>query len=250
MSALDILLIVGAGIAAGTINAVVGSGSLITFPTLLALGYAPVVANVSNTIGLVPGSISGAVGYRDKLAGKRRVVGRLAPWCAGGALAGGLLLLSLPDAVFEGVVIVLIAIALVLVVIQPWLTRRLRAGQGVSRHAAWALPLGLTATSMYGGYFGAAQGVLFIAVLGILLTDDLQEANAFKNVLAAVVNGAAAVLFIAVSEPDWAVVGLLAGASTLGGFIGARVGKRLPPALLRLVIIAIAVLAIARVATR
>jgi uncharacterized protein len=250
MSGLDILLIVGAGLAAGTINAVVGSGSLITFPTLLALGYAPVVANVSNTIGLVPGSVSGAIGYRDKLAGKGRAVGKLAPWCAAGALAGGLLLLTLPDAVFEGVVIVLIGIALVLVVIQPGLTRRLRAGQGVGRHAAWALPLGLFATSMYGGYFGAAQGVLFMAVLGILLTDDLQEANAFKNVLAAIVNGTAAVLFIAVSEPDWVVVGLLAGASTVGGFIGARVGKRLPPALLRLVIIAIALLAIAKVATR
>jgi len=250
MSGLDILLIVGAGLAAGTINAVVGSGSLITFPTLLALGYPPVVANVSNTIGLVPGSISGAIGYRDKLAGKGRVVGKLAPWCAAGALAGGLLLLTLPDAVFEGVVIVLIGIALVLVVIQPGLTRRLRAGQGAGRHAAWALPLGLFATSMYGGYFGAAQGVLFLAVLGILLTDDLQEANAFKNVLAAIVNGTAAVLFIAVSEPDWVVVGLLAGASTVGGFIGARVGKRLPPALLRLVIIAIALLAIAKVATR
>ena len=250
MSAIDILLIVGAGIAAGTINAVVGSGSLITFPTLLALGYAPVVANVSNTLGLVPGSISGALGYRDKLVGKGRAVGRLAPWCAAGALTGGLLLLSLPEAVFEGVVIVLIAIALLLVLIQPWLTRRLRSGQGVGRHAAWALPLGLVATSMYGGYFGAAQGVLFIAVLGILLTDDLQEANAFKNVLAAVVNGTAAILFIAVSDPDWAVVGLLAGASTMGGVIGARVGKRLPPAILRLVIIAIALLAIARVATR
>lgn len=250
MSALEVLLIVGAGIAAGTINAVVGSGSLITFPTLLALGYAPVVANVSNTLGLVPGAISGAIGYRDKLVGKARAIARLAPWCAAGALAGGLLLLTLPDAVFEGVVIVLIALALVLVLVQPALARRLRAGEGVGRHAAWALPVGLLATSMYGGYFGAAQGVLFMAVLGILLTDDLQEANAFKNVLAAIVNGTAAILFIAVSEPDWAVVGLLAGASTVGGQIGARVGKRLPPALLRLLIIAIAVAAIARVATR
>lgn len=250
MSAIEALLIVLGGIAAGTINAVVGSGSLITFPTLLALGYAPVVANVSNTLGLVPGSISGAIGYRDKLVGKAGAVARLAPWCAVGALAGGLLLLTLPDAVFEGVVIVLIALALLLVLVQPALTRRLREGAGAGRHAAWALPLGLTATSMYGGYFGAAQGVLFLAVLGILLTDDLQEANAFKNVLAAIVNGTAAILFIAVSEPDWAVVGLLAGASTVGGQIGARVGKRLPPTLLRALIIVIAVVAIARVATR
>ena len=208
------------------------------------------MANVSNTLGLIPGSISGAIGYRDKLVGKARAVARMVPWCAAGALTGGLLLLTLPDSVFEGVVIVLIALALVLVLVQPALTRRLRAGEGVGRHAVWALPIALFATSMYGGYFGAAQGVLNLAVLGILLTDDLQEANAFKNVLVAIVNGTAAILFVVVSEPDWAVVGLLAGASTVGGLIGARVGKRLPPALLRLVIIAIAVVAIARVASR
>ncbi|HTE55135.1 MAG TPA: sulfite exporter TauE/SafE family protein [Kofleriaceae bacterium] len=250
MGAVDILLVVGAGLLAGTINAVVGSGSLITFPTLLALGYPPVVANVSNTIGLVPGSISGAIGYRDKLAGQARTIARLAPWCAGGAVVGGLLLLALPDAVFEGIVIALVALALLLVIIQPRLTRRLRERGGVARHARWMLPGGLFATSMYGGYFGAAQGVLFMAVLGILLTDDLQQANAVKNVLAAIVNGAAAVLFIIASEPDWAVAGLLAGGSIVGGQIGALAGKRLPPLALRLVIIAIAITAIARVASR
>jgi uncharacterized protein len=250
MGLVDILLIVAAGVAAGTINAVVGSGSLVTFPTLLALGYPPVVANVSNTIGLVPGSISGAIGYRDKLVGKRRVIARLVPWCATGAVVGGLLLLALPDAVFEGIVVALIALALVLVIVQPRLTRLLREREGVAGHARWMLPLALFGTSMYGGYFGAAQGVLYIAVLGILLTDDLQEANAFKNVLAAVVNGAAAVLFIFASEPDWPAVGLLAAGSVVGGQIGALVGKRLPPLLLRLVIIAIAIIAIARVLSR
>jgi uncharacterized protein len=250
MGIVDILLIVAAGVAAGTINAVVGSGSLVTFPALLALGYPPVVANVSNTIGLVPGSISGAIGYRDKLAGKGRVIARLLPWCASGAVLGGVLLLALPDAVFEGVVVALIGLALVLVVAQPRLTRRLRARGGVSGHARWMLPAALFGTSMYGGYFGAAQGVLFIAALGILLTEDLQEANAVKNVLAAVVNGAAAVLFMIASEPDWTAAGLIAIGSIAGGQIGAMVGKKLPPALLRLVIIAIAVTAIARVVSR
>jgi uncharacterized membrane protein YfcA len=247
MGVVDLVLIFAAGLVAGTINAVVGSGSLITFPTLLALGYPPVVANVSNTIGLVPGSVSAAIGYRQKLAGMARTIWKLVPWCAGGALVGGLLLLALPDAVFEGVVVVLIALALVLVLVQPRLTRRLRERGGGAGHARWMLPAGLFGTSMYGGYFGAAQGVLFIAVLGILLTDDLQAANAVKNVLAAVVNGAAAVLFMIASTPDWRVVGLIACGSIVGGQIGALVGKRLPPLVLRLVIVAIAVTAIVRV---
>lgn len=249
MDALEIIAIVAAGVAAGTINTVVGSGSLITFPALLALGYPPVVANISNTIGLVPGSISGSIGYREKLKGMSRTLWLLAPWCAVGALVGGLLLLALPDSVFEGVVVVLIALAIVLVLIQPKVTSWLRRRGGVPHHARWMLPAGLFATSVYGGYFGAAQGVLFIAALGILLTEDLQQANAVKNVLAGVVNATAAVFFIIFAEPNWAVVGLIAAGSVIGGQIGALVGKRLPPFVLRLVIVVIGIAAIVRVAT-
>jgi uncharacterized protein len=246
MGAADSILVFVAGLVAGTMNAVVGSGSLVTFPTLLALGYPPVVANVSNTIGLVPGSISGAIGYRDKLAGMSPTIWRLAPWCAGGALTGGLLLLALPDAVFEVVVVVLVALALVLVLLQPLLNRRLRERGSQSQHARWMLPIALFATGIYGGYFGAAQGVLFMAALGILLTQDLQQANAVKNVLAAIVNGAAAVLFIFASDPDWAVAGLIALGSVVGGQIGAVAGKKLPPLALRLVIVAVGLTAIVR----
>jgi len=245
MGAADVILIFAAGLVAGTMNAVVGSGSLVTFPTLLALGYPPVVANVSNTIGLVPGSVSGAIGYREKLRGMSRPIGRLVPWCAGGALVGGVLLLALPDTVFETIVIALIALAIVLVLAQPLLLRE----RGTNRRTTWMLPVAMAAASVYGGYFGAAQGVIYIAILSILLTEDLQLANAIKNVLAAVVNGAAAVLFAFASEPNWTVVGLIAAGSIVGGQLGARVGRKLPPALLRVVIVAVGIAAIIKVLT-
>ncbi|HYU15370.1 MAG TPA: sulfite exporter TauE/SafE family protein, partial [Candidatus Acidoferrum sp.] len=222
-------MIFAAGLVAGTMNAFVGSGSLITFPTLLALGYPPMVANVSNTIGLVPGSISGAIGYREKLAGLSGMIWRLVPWCAAGALLGGGLLLALPAAVFEAVVVALIALAILLVLVQPRIMRGRRERGEAPRHVRWTLLALLFGTSMYGGYFGAAQGVLFIAVLGILVTDDLHVANAMKNVLAAVVNGAAALLFVIAARPDAAVAGLIAAGSLIGGHVGARVGQRLPP---------------------
>jgi uncharacterized membrane protein YfcA len=232
---------------AGTMNSLVGSGSLVTYPTLIALGYPPIVANVSNTIGLVPGSIAAAIGYREKLAGLSGTIWRMVPWCAAGALLGGGLLLALPAEVFEVVVVALIALAVLLVLIQPRLVRGRRARGKPPRHVRWALPAFLFGTSIYGGYFGAAQGVLFIAVLGILVTEDLHQANAIKNVLAAVVNGAAALLFIAVAKPDAAVAGLIAAGSLVGGHLGALVGKRLPPLVLRLAVVAIGIAAIVRV---
>jgi hypothetical protein len=152
--------------------------------------------------------------------------------------------------VFEGVVVVLIALALILVALQARLTRWLRGREGESRHGRWLLPVGLFAISMYGGYFGAAQGILFIAVLGILVTDDLQRANAIKNILAAVVNGAAAVLFIATAELDWAAAAIIAAGSIIGGQLGARIGRKLPPVALRCAIIAIGLTAIVRIVTR
>jgi uncharacterized membrane protein YfcA len=243
-------VIFAAGLVAGTMNAVVGSGSLITFPALLALGYPAVTANVSNTIGLVPGSVSGAIGYRAELAGQSGTAWRLSPWCAGGALVGGVLLLALPAAVFEGIVIVLIALAVLLVALQGRLARWLRGREGESRHARWLLPAALFGISVYGGYFGAAQGILFMGVLGILVTDDLQRGNAIKNILAAVVNGAAALLFVVTAEPDWLAVALLAAGSVIGGQLGARLGRRLPPLVLRLAIIAIGLTAIIRILTR
>ena len=241
MSVLAALAILGVGLAAGTINTIVGSGSLISFPTLLALGYPPVVANVSNTVGLVTGSISGAIGYRRELEGQRPRVRVLGVASLTGGLAGGLLLLALPASVFENVVPVLILIACVLVALQPRLAAR-RAADGPARpHGGPWLFVGVFATGVYGGYFGAAQGVILIALLGIFIDDGLQRLNALKNVLAALVNGIAAVLFILFADVDWAVAGLLGAGAVCGGQLGARLGRRIPAGWLRAVIVVVGV---------
>ena len=240
MSVLAALAILGVGLAAGTINTIVGSGSLITFPTLLALGYPPVVANVSNTVGLVTGSISGAIGYRRELEGQRPRVRVLGVASLTGGLAGGLLLLALPASVFENVVPVLILIACVLVAFQPRLAARMAARPARPHGGPW-LFVAVFATGVYGGYFGAAQGVILIALLGIFIDDGLQRLNALKNVLAALVNGIAAVLFIVFADVDWAVAGLLGAGAVCGGQLGARLGRRIPAGWLRAVIVVVGV---------
>jgi uncharacterized membrane protein YfcA len=250
MGFLEAVAIFAAGMAAGTINTVVGSGTLITFPVLLAFGYAPVVANVSNTVGLVPGSAAGAVGYRRELSGQRRRVLWLACASLSGGVIGAVLLLSLPASAFEAIVPVFIAIALVLIVIQPrlsaWLTRhRPRARTQLGPAAT----LSVGAAGIYGGYFGAAQGVLLIGMLGIALNDSLQRINAAKNVLAGLVNGLAAVVFILATHIDWGVAGLIAAGSIIGGQVGARVGKRLPPWGLRVLIVCVGTAALVKLLT-
>jgi uncharacterized membrane protein YfcA len=236
MSALDVIAILAAGLVAGLVNAIVGSGSLVTFPVLLAVGYAPVVANVSNTVGMAFGNVSGVVGYRRELAGQGRRALVLAIPSAIGGLVGGVLLLALPENVFHRVVPVLVLFAVVLVIVQPRLSAYL------SRHRehpyrAWALRAGVFLTAIYGGYFGAAQGVILIGLMGLFLEDDLQRINALKNVLAAVVNGVAAVLFVFAAHVAWLPAGLLAVSSIAGGQVGAVVGRRLPPDILRAVIV-------------
>lgn len=240
---LDAVLVIAAGFAAGTINTVVGSGSLITFPTLLALGVPPVVANVSNTVGLVPGSVTGAWGYRRELAGQRQRLVRLGAAAAAGAVIGAVLLLRLPESVFESVVPVLIGLACVLVVAQPWLVRRL--GERVRpAHGSWLVVVLIFAAAVYGGYFGAAQGVLMIAVMGLGLNETLQRMNAAKNVLAGLVNLVAGLVFVVVADVDWRIAGLIAAGAFLGGLAGARLGRSLPPWVLRAAVVAIGVIAV------
>lgn len=243
---LHALAVFGTGVVAGGANVVVGSGSLVTFPTLVALGYPPVVANVSNTVGLVPGSVAGSVGYRRELAGQRRRVFWLAAAPVVGALVGGLLLLRLPPEVFRLVVPGLIGLACVLMIVQPrlasWLSRR----RGGHPHGGPLLWLAVFATGVYGGYFGAAQGVLLIALLGIFLEENLQRVNGLKNVLAMLVNATAAAVFIVVGGVNWTIVACVAVGSTLGGLLGASLGRRLPPAALRGFVVLIGLVAIAR----
>jgi uncharacterized membrane protein YfcA len=239
VTGLEGVAVVAAGLAAGTVNTIVGSGSLITFPTLLAVGYPAIVANVSNTIGLVPGSVSGAVGYRRELAGQRGRVLALALPAVLGGLLGGALLLALPGSVFRRVVPVLILLAVVLVLVQPRVARR-RAASGRQRDTvSLPLQLGTFAAAIYGGYFGAAQSVILLAMMSIALDDDLQRLNGVKNVLNAVVNAAAAVLFIAAAHVAWLAVVLLLVGSVVGGQLGAVLGRRIPPQLLRWLIAAV-----------
>jgi uncharacterized protein len=243
VSLLEASLVMAAGLAAGTINTVVGSGSLITFPTLLWVGLPPVVANVSNTVGLVPGAVSGAWGYRRELVGQRGRLLRLGVGTLTGAVVGATLLLVLPPGVFAAVVPALILLACVLVVIQPWLVRRL-ADRPRIEHGGPLVWIFVFATGMYGGYFGAAQGVLLIAVLALGLDETLQRVNAAKNVLAGLANLVAGIVFIIVADVNWAAAGLVAVGAAAGGLIGARVARRLPPAGLRAVVVAIGVVAI------
>ncbi len=248
MTAFEIVAILLAGVAAGTINTVVGSGTLITFPTLLAFGVPPVTANVSNTVGLVPGSLSGAVGYRAELAGQRARLLRLGSASLIGGTAGAVLLLVLPSAAFDAVVPVLIGLGVLLVVTGPAISRRVAARAeargGLPDHGAWWVWPAVALAGVYGGYFGAAQGVLLVAILGIGVADSLQRHNATKNVLSLLVNGIAALVFIAVAEVDWAVAGLIAAGSIVGGQLGATVGRRLPPRVLRGVIVVVGVTAL------
>jgi uncharacterized protein len=253
VSPTEAVLIALAGVAAGTINTVVGSGTLITFPTLLAFGVPPVTANVSNTVGLVPGSMSGVFGYRRELAGQRSRVLRLGAASLLGGVAGALLLLWLPSSAFDAIVPALIALGVVLVVLGPRIQRsvaaRAESRGGIPDHGVWWVWPAVAAAGVYGGYFGAAQGVLLMAILGIGVADSMQRHTATKNVLALIVNAVAALVFIAVADIDWTVAGLIAIGSVIGGQIGATVGRRLPPALLRTVIATVGVVALVALLT-
>jgi hypothetical protein len=249
-----------AGAAAGTVNAVVGSGSLITFPTLLAFGFPPVVANVSNNVGLVPGNFSGAFGYRRELAGQRPRLLWLGIFSVLGSIAGAAALLALPAGAFKLVVPVLILASCVLVLLQPRLSARIAARRKREQERAAAqgrtldnkdrggpvLAGGVFGAAVYGGYFGAAQGVLVIGLLGTFLDETMQRINGAKNVLVGMVNGSAAIVYIIFAHVSWRVVLLIAVGSTIGGLLGARIGRRLPPLALRIFIVVIGLISAIR----
>ncbi|MDN5853823.1 MAG: sulfite exporter TauE/SafE family protein [Actinomycetia bacterium] len=264
MSPVEMVLVALAGMGAGIINTIVGSGTLITFPTLVGLGVPPVTATMSNAIGLIPGGLSGTFGYRRELAGQMRRLLSFAPASFIGALTGAYLLLHLPEDAFITIVPILLVIALILVVGQPYLQRRLAArreaassaGEGaaanedgtprLSRGHLIAAVGGVYVCGVYGGYFAAAQGILLMGVLGILVPESLQRLNATKNVLSTVVNLVAGMTYTIVGfdRIDWTAVALIAGGSLCGGVIGARVGRRLPPIVLRCCIVVLGVVAI------
>lgn len=242
MTPLEGLATVAAGAGAGAINVVIGSGSLISFPTLVALGYTPVTANVSNNIGLVPGSITGALGYRRELAGQGRRARTLAVASGSGGLTGAGLLLTLPSGVFDAVVPVLVLAACALMAAQPRLSRWVASRRSEGARDVGPAPLAIAyGAGIYGGYFGAAQGVILLAMLSVFVPDDLQRSNALKNVLAGTVNGIAAIVFVAFADVAWEAAAGIGIGAIAGGAVGARFGRRIPPAVLRALVIALGV---------
>jgi len=240
----EAVLVVLAGVGAGTINTVVGSGTLITFPTLLAFGVPPVVANVTNTVGLLPGGLSGAWADKESLVGQGPRLRHLASASLTGAIVGAILLLWLPSTAFKSIVPVLIGLGVALVIAGPAINRRLAQHSSHSDTPAWWVWPGVWATGVYGGYFGAAQGVLLMAFLGIGVNDTMRRHNATKNILSSVANGVAALMFVVLADVDWRVAPLIALGAVVGGQIGARIGKRLPPTALRAVIVLVGLIAI------
>lgn len=259
MTPVELVLIIVAGIGAGVINAVVGAGTLVTFPTLLLLGFPPVVANVSNTVGLVPGSFMASIGYRATLRGRGPVVRRLIVATSIGGVTGGALLVLLPGRAFDAVVPWLLLMAAALAALQPRIAaavalRRANrsAGELADEPSAgqrgpvgpWFF-LGILMAGVYGGYFGAAQGVMSLVILGLALGGPLNELNGIKNILSGTANLVSALLFIAIADIDWAVAGLVAIGSTIGGGLGGRYGRRLSSPVLRVALVVIAVAAAA-----
>ena len=231
MTVLEALAVLVAGAVAGGVNAVVGSGSLITFPTLLAVGFSPVTANVSNCVGLVPGGVSGSFGYRRELEGQWRRCAILGVGTVIGAILGGILLLELPGEVFDAVVPALILLAVALMAFRPT-PRQHEGGDNMTAGVAASFGVGI-----YGGYFGAAQGIILISLLRLTFSERLQVLNAIKNVLAGVANAVAGLLFIFVADVAWDAAALIAAGSLVGAAVGARYGRRIPSEILRRVVI-------------
>ncbi|MDQ0772436.1 putative membrane protein YfcA [Streptomyces aurantiacus] len=277
MTPVEGVAVFAAGVGAGAVNTVVGSGTLITFPVLLATGLQPVTATVSNALGLIPGAVSGAFGYRKELRGQRRRILRLSVGALLGGFTGAVLLLALPATAFEKIVPVVVGLALVLVAFQPLITKRLRhrrasAGAGAPDSADAPAPapaqaqaqaqasarrdggpllfVGMTLASVYGGYFAAAQGVIYISLMGVFLDETMQRLTAVKNVLVAVVNTVAATFFLFVADFDWTAVALIAVGSALGGQLGAAVGRRFSPVVLRTLIVTIGTAALVQLLLR
>ncbi|WP_082939790.1 sulfite exporter TauE/SafE family protein [Mycobacterium sp. 852014-50255_SCH5639931] len=256
MSPSHMILICLAGFGAGAINALVGSGTLITFPTLVALGFPPVTATMSNAIGLVAGSVSGTWGYRAELRGQWDRLRWQLPASLGGAVLGAFLLLHLPEKVFAEVVPVLLVMALTLVVagprIQAWTGRRAEAAGRSPEHITprrmAVLVFGTFAVGVYGGYFTAAQGILLVGLMGALLPESVQRMNAAKNLLALVVNVVAAIAYtlVAFGRISWPAAGLIAVGSLIGGLIGARYGRRLSGNALRATIVVVGLIGLYR----
>ncbi|MGH4015747.1 MAG: sulfite exporter TauE/SafE family protein [Pseudonocardiaceae bacterium] len=240
-SAPDLALLVVTGVASGVVNAVAGGGSLLLFPALLAVGFTPLAANVTNSVAQCPGYLGVALGSRRELRGQRARVLSTAGVAVAGSLVGSLLLLVLPEEVFDAVVPVLVALASVLLGGQPWLTRWIgEPHPDAPDHRAIQLPAVFLA-AVYGGYFGGALGIILVAVLALTAHDDLRRLNAVKGVLSLIISVVSVVVFAFGARVDWLAVALLAPTTLAGGFLGAKLAGRLPVPVLRVAVVTVGV---------
>lgn len=232
-----IVLLAAAGLLAGALNAAAGGGSLISFPALIAVGYPPLTANVTNNVAVTPGYVTGATGYRRELRGQGHRILALASASAAGSLVGvGLVLVSSQSA-FESIVPFLVLAACVLLALQPAITRRLEERSGDRDRPGIGLLAGQALAAVYGGYFSAALGVVVLAVLGLAFDDTLQRLNALKALLQLVIGVVSAVGFALVTSVAWTAVAVVAPASVVGGELGARLARPVSDRALRVGIV-------------
>ncbi len=238
MSPGDVALLAASGFAAGAVNAVAGGGSLLSFPALLAAGHSPLVANVTNTVGLLPGYVGGALAYRTELAAQKERVRALALTVAVGAAIGCAVLLLTPEDAFGQVAPFLVLTACALLAAQPRITAALRR-RGAVRERPALLHLAVLVGGIYASYFGAAVGVMLLAALGVLLPDGLQRINALKGALTLTATVIGASVFAVLAPVAFGSAGVLAVASLAGGRLGGGLARRLPDALLRALVLAL-----------
>ncbi|CAA9469231.1 MAG: hypothetical protein AVDCRST_MAG65-610 [uncultured Solirubrobacteraceae bacterium] len=234
MTALDFLILTATGLAAGMASSMVGGASLISFPVLLGLGIPPLIANVTNTSGLVPTAIGAALASQPELRGQRSQLTFLAIPAVLGSLGGVALLLAFPAATFERLVPFLIGGSSLLVGAQPWVMARVGSRlMSRNRGGLWCSTL---VACCYGGYFGAAAAVLFLGLAGLFSSDTMHQLNALKNVLMGIANAVAMVAFAFLADPLWSVAAALAIGSLTGGAIGMKLVRFVPARVLRAVI--------------
>ncbi len=248
------LLVAAAGFLAGAVNALAGGGTLLTFPALLAVGQSALVANITSSVGLITGYAGGSMAYRRELAGQGRRIWLLAGVSLAGGAAGATVLLVTPADSFRAVVPYLILLACALLAVQPRLARWVAAGReasaGQHHQIGPAVQAGVAVGAVYGSYFGAGLGVLLLAVLGVLLDDDLQRLNALKGLLSLLINVVGVVIFLASGRVAWGYAAILAVTAYTGGTVGVALARRLPAQALRAGVVVIgAAVACALIAT-
>jgi uncharacterized protein len=242
LDAAHLLLVAGAALLAGAVNAVAGGGTLLSFPALLLLGFPALTANVTSTIGLLPGYAGGSVAYRAELSVQRERVRWLGPISVVGAIAGAILLTRTPNTVFAAIVPWLILGACALLLLQPVVTSRVRARRPVrEQHRSPVLAVAQFLGGVYGAFFGAGLSVMMLAVLGLFIRDDLQRLNALKGILALIINVVAAIYFAFFGPVSWIAAAVMLPASALGGFVGVALARRLSPIVLRTLVVAFGV---------